>query len=137
MLDAWGGPLIYVCQASEGMTSSYQAGMGGGATITRFNAADAGLGPIGRTTLAAADSGVVGLLWAGKPLSALPDPANLRRSDRCYYAPPQLELEFELWSAGRDGRFRWLRQGIDVDGVEAGSWNADNVGMMDYDRSLP
>jgi prepilin-type N-terminal cleavage/methylation domain-containing protein len=137
LLDGWGRPLIYVCQAIEGMAEPVQIKMMAGYNSTFFSAADAGLGPIGRTTLAAADSGVTCLELAGYPFSALPDAADLRRSDRRYYAPSRLELEYELWSAGPDGRFRWLRRGADADGVDAGTWNGDNVALTDYDRSLP
>ncbi len=84
-----------------------------------------GLAPIGRTSLRARDPATgVGLPADG---DRLPDPDDLWRSDRRFYAAPGFELEFELWSAGPDGRFAWMRD-------EAA--NRDNVAGDLYDQGL-
>lgn len=87
---------------------------------------DYGMQGLGRTSLAPLDA------FTGKPLVAhptrLPDPTNPRHSDRRFYAPRGLELEFELWSAGPDGRADWMRDA---------AANRDNVPLNNYDGSLP
>jgi prepilin-type N-terminal cleavage/methylation domain-containing protein len=52
---------------------------------------------------------------------------NALDSDRRYYAAPGYEQDFELWSAGPDGRLEW-RRGDTV--------NRDNIPLTDYDRGL-
>lgn len=119
ILDAWGRPLIYVCQVVEGMISAPIA------NTTYVNAYYAGLHPLGRRTLANPDA------ITAEPLSigtGLPSTANLRHSDRRLWAPQGLELEFELWSAGPDGQADWMRDA---------AVNGDNVPLQAYDRNIP
>jgi hypothetical protein len=52
------------------------------------------------------------------------DPAT---ADRRFWAGPGFEFDFELWSAGPDGRFAWGR---------AEAMNKDNIGLYAYDRRL-
>lgn len=125
ILDAWGRPLIYVGQVIPGATAAagfYPFGgnqdWGPNVTINHVDPAQYGLGSAGRTTLR------TGLPADG---AALPDPADLRRSDRRTYAAPGHELACEVWSAGPDGRFAWLRSDLA---------NRDNVIADDPDRSL-
>lgn len=122
ILDAWGKPLLYVGQVVEGMAASPSDGIWGAVIIPE----NYGMQAQGRTTLAPFDA------LTAKPLTVdpvrLPDLADLRRSDRRFYAPRGLELEFELWSAGPDGRADWMRNA---------SVNRDNVPLYNYDGSLP
>jgi len=122
ILDAWGRPLLYVGQVVEGMVASPSDGMWGAVIIPE----NYGMQAQGRTTLAPFDA------FTAKPLTVdpvrLPDLANLRHSDRRFYAPRSLELEFELWSAGPDGRAEWMRDA---------AVNRDNVPLYNYDGSLP
>lgn len=126
ILDAWGRPLIYVCQVIEGMTSAAIIALGGEEGTSNLRAADFGLGPSGRITLGPVDRITGNALVADA--ARLPDTGDLRRSDRRYYAAARLELEFELWSAGLDGRAAWMRDA---------EQNRDNVSLMPYDRDIP
>ncbi len=123
VLDAWGRPLIYLCQVQPGCRGTVHY------PLTRFVYMYApenyGLAPIGRTVLQARDP-ATGVGLAAHP-ERLPDPDDLWRSDRRFYAAPGFELEFELWSAGPDGRFAWMRD----DPV-----NRDNVACDRYDDGL-
>jgi prepilin-type N-terminal cleavage/methylation domain-containing protein len=56
-----------------------------------------------------------------------PDPGNLLHSDVRYYAAPGYEAEFELWSAGPDGRFGYFRDD---------PANADNIANLPYNQVL-
>ncbi len=122
ILDGWGRPLLYVGQVVEGMVASPSDGVWTAVIRPR----DYGMQAQGRTTLAPVDA------LTAKPLTVdavrLPDLANLRRSDRRFYAPRGLELEFELWSAGPDRRADWMRDA---------AVNRDNVPLYNYDGSLP
>lgn len=123
VLDAWGNPLIYVCQAMPGArgTTAYPL-----LRRTYIWAPEwYGLAPSGRRTLWRMLPGTNQPMAADG--AALPDGADLWRSDRRVYAAPGHEREFELWSAGPDGRFDWMRNDIA---------NRDNVGAADYDRGL-
>ena len=123
VLDAWAAPLIYVCQVTEGVCSAL--------TITYLSsnnlpARNWGLQPLGRISLAARDALTGTVLVPNPPY--LPDPTNLRKSDRRKYAAPTWEAEFELWSAGADGRADWMRDA---------PVNMDNVSLTPYDKLLP
>jgi prepilin-type N-terminal cleavage/methylation domain-containing protein len=125
ILDAWKKPILYVCQVVEGMNS---APMVNADTDTAYNlnAIDVGLQPLGRISLADIDT------ITGNPLTSeptyLPDLTNRKHSDRRFYAAPGYEIEFELWSAGPDGRAEWMRDA---------SVNTDNVSLLPYDRNIP
>jgi len=123
ILDGWKRPLLYVCQVVEGMTS--QPMMNGGHLLF-LPTIDWGLQPLGRKTLAAKD-GITAVPLAVDPLY-LPDLSNLRHSDRRYYAAKGLEIEFELWSAGPDGRADWMRDA---------AANNDNLSLLPYDKNIP
>lgn len=137
ILDAWGRPLIYVCQALPAIgaganISAVQFGMGAEGFAPRT-----GPGPgiiasnrptllgYGRIRLSATDAG------DGKPTPAdatyFPDPQSLLHSDMRYYAAPGFSTEFELWSAGRDGRFSFMRDD---------PANRDNLSVMPYEKAL-
>lgn len=122
VLDAWKRPLIYVCQVTEGVYNS--------PTINLFSnnvqATWYGMNPLGRTTLAERDA-ITGTMLVAHA-TRLPDLANLRHSDRRFYAAPTFEAEFELWSAGPDGQADWMRDA---------TINSDNVALTPYDKRLP
>jgi len=124
VLDAWHRPLIYICQVVEGMRTA--ACTYSDTVCLNLKSNLIGLHPQGRRTLGPFDA------YDAKPLAAdppaLPDLADLRHSDRRRYAPRTLELEFELWSAGPDGRADWMRDAAD---------NRDNVAPQNYDKSIP
>lgn len=123
VLDAWKRPIIYIGQVVEGVKGS------GGIIFHEYlrgiDAPKYGLGTLGRKTLAAIDS-LTGQATQADAVT-LPDVDNLMNSDRRYWAAPGLENSFELWSAGPDGRFDWMRN---VYG------NADNVSLSPYDQSI-
>lgn len=123
ILDAWKRPLLYVCQVVEGMTSQP---MMSGDGVLNLKALDWGMAPLGRKTLADKDAITGQALTADA--SFLPDVTTLRHSDRRYYAPRGLETEFELWSAGPDGRADWMRDA---------AVNYDNISLQPYDKTIP
>lgn len=143
VLDAWGTPLVYVCQVVPGMKIN-----GGSPQTSHLDNRRFGLGAIGfdpRTGPAPAQ------IAGGRPLllnygrirlgaangsdglqapadaAYLPDPDAPLHSDRRYYAAPGFEMEFELWSAGRDRRFAWMRDA---------PVNRDNPSLVPYDKGL-
>lgn len=123
VLDAWRRPLIYVGQIVEGCVSTRAIIFG--SAILKVEARAYGLERQGRRILASID------MRTNTPMvadgAALPDPGRLFESDRRHYAAPGYEDGFELWSAGSDGRFDWMRPT---------PGNQDNVGHEDYDRGL-
>lgn len=123
ILDAWKRPLLYVCQVVEGMNSAPHCYSDSGSTDV--NALSMGLHALGRTSLAPFDT-ITGIALAADP-PALPDLANLMHSDRRRYAARSLELEFELWSAGPDGKADWMRDA---------AANYDNVPLLPYDKAI-
>lgn len=137
ILDAWRRPLVYLCQALPAIgaganVSGVQFGMGAQGFDPRT-----GPGPeviasnrptllsFGRIRLSLTDAG------DGKPTPAsatwFPDADNLMHSDRRYYAAPGFSTEFELWSAGRDGRFAYMRDD---------AANTDNLSATPYEKGL-
>jgi hypothetical protein len=124
MLDAWGMPLILVSQVHEGArfarTYLFRS------VIYSCNLRKYSLHRRGRTVLAEVDPLTGAALPANPP--ALPDPADLRNSDRRVYAAPGFEVDFELWSAGPDRQFAWMR---------GDARNRDNVPLSAYDKALP
>ncbi len=124
VLDAWRHPLLYVCQVTEGMSASFMMTSQGVGALDSYLF---GLQPMGRTSLNAERLDRI----TGQPVVAgagLPDLGSMRHSDRRSHAPNGLELEFELWSAGPDGRAEWMRDG---------SGNTDNVPLAPYDLKIP
>lgn len=154
VLDAWGNPLVYVCQVVPAARSVSLRGSqnAGGFRNQEFRINDprdfglgtqgfaVGTGPwqslvdapkvrllgCGRLTLSVSDAGDGSAVVAHATF--LPDAANLRRSDRRYYAAPGMAKDYELWSAGPDGGLAWMRDDV---------INRDNVPATDYDRGLP
>jgi len=160
--DAWGNPLVYVCQVVPkaksasvrveketrfGLLNDQQKWHNELQKIDEPN--DFGLGALGYAVgtgpwAQLQASGRFYLLGVGRlrlsqrdagdglptpaHASLLPDAADLRASDRRYYAAPGLETDFELWSAGPDGRLAWMRSAL---------VNRDNVSAVAYDRGLP
>ncbi len=142
VLDAWGTPLVYLCQVVPGMKVN-----GGTYLTTHIDNRQFGLGAIGfdpRTGPAPAQIasgrplllnygrirlGAIGSDGLQAPADAtyLPDPGAPLHSDRRYYAAPGFEMEFELWSAGRDKRFAWMRDA---------PVNRDNPSLVPYDKGL-
>ncbi|MBN8525222.1 MAG: type II secretion system protein [Planctomycetes bacterium] len=142
VIDAWGRPLVYVCMVvpRQRSTSAWiyntvvksqdLVWYGMGATGYRANTGPwAGLVADrrwrvlqnGRVTVGAnaVDNRPAGVL-TGNPGAAMD-------SDRRWFAAPGFELDFELWSAGPDGRFAWTR---------SDPANRDNVPAFAYDRGL-
>lgn len=100
-LDAWGRPLIYVCQVRPGVRGHLHAldkTIWSGALEERYN-----MGPQGR------------------------DATDSLASDIRTTASPAFRQEFELWSAGIDGRFAGLR---------SAAGNADNLSVTAYNKGL-
>ena len=116
VLDAWKRPIAYVCQVLPTCrpTATYS-----------FYAASllSDITPYGLNT----PSRVVLTEGLAADAAGLPDPANLRHSDRRRYAAAGYENEFELWSSGRDGRLGWMRDD---------ARNRDNVPLVPYDAEL-
>lgn len=124
MLDAWGMPLVLVSQVHEGArfarTYLFRS------VIYSCDLRVYSLHRRGRTVLAEIDPLTGAALPANPPW--LPDPAKLRNSDRRLYAAPGFEVDFELWSAGPDRQFSWMRDD---------ARNRDNVPLVAYDKALP
>jgi prepilin-type N-terminal cleavage/methylation domain-containing protein len=118
VLDAYGHPLVYVFQALPGVRSSEAKPFT--AQIFIWGPWEYGLDPHGRKTLSHDDKADAD--------GGLPDPTKLMHSDRTKYAAPGFESEFELWSAGPDGRFSAMRD----DRV-----NRDNLSLEAYDKGIP
>lgn len=100
-LDAWGRPLVYVCSVRPGVRGrmhTLEKTIWSGAIESRYN-----MGPQGRTATA------------------------LLASDVRTTAAAAYRQEFELWSAGIDGRFAGMRN----DPV-----NADNIALHGYAKGL-
>jgi len=134
ILDLWRRPLIFVCQTLPGCRPA-QAQLYGTDRVLRYvDPLDYGLGAVGRRSLAPFDS------YTQQPLAAdtaqdpdtgeqyLPDPASPEASDIRRYAAPGMVMEFELWSAGHDGKFAWRRDDI---------VNRDNLSPRNYSLGTP
>lgn len=124
VLDAWRRPLLYVCQVTEGMSASFMMTSQGVGALDSYLF---GLQPMGRISLNESRLDRT----TGQPVLAgagLPDLNRMRHSDRRSHAPDALELEFELWSAGPDGRADWMRDAVS---------NTDNVPLAPYDLKIP
>ena len=148
--DAWGRPLIYIYQGVPQVTMGAPHAQGYdkflpsvryGLGFTGFDLDPAApakspanelvsagrpiLLYLGRIRLSLSDAG------DGKPTPAnatwFPSASDLMHADMRFYAPPGYETEFELWSAGPDGKFSYMRD----DPV-----NRDNIAVVRYDRSL-
>lgn len=129
ILDAYGNPLVYVAQVHEGgrfcRVNMFAS------VVQTLRLRDYGLQRRGRIGLGVVDA-------SGNPLDpetnlplattpGLPDLANRMRSDRRLYASPGYEYDIELWSAGPDKAFDWMRDG---------TVNRDNIPCGPYDRAL-
>lgn len=145
IVDSWGRPLVYICQAIPGISGAATMVWQGKSSIRENRRY--GLGPIGFDTATGPGPGLATtrphLLYGGRvPLSkedsgdGLPTPAdatyfpdvdNLRHSDVRYYAAPGNAKEFELWSCGPDRGFGYMRDA---------SVNADNLAAAPYDKGL-
>lgn len=151
--DAWGRPLVYINQSVPGVTTGNTRVSG--TEMWQNNAPrnyDMALGPIGFEV----DTSVPGLAqtlktanrqrlfyWGrirldernagdGQPVPTsasdplLPYPGRLLQSDMRYWCLHGYEVEFELWSAGRDGRFSYIRDAAE---------NADNVAVVPFNKA--
>lgn len=121
ILDAWKRPLVYYSPVLQGVLATnswFSIDWQGSNWGLREDAY--GLEPEGRPSRL-------------KPLvrhhgnAAYAVPADASTADRRFWAAPGFEFDFELWSAGPDGRFAWGR---------AAAVNRDNVGLYAYDRRL-
>lgn len=126
IVDAWKRPLIYIQQLSPSIPfTPFMLGPGPWNTVTPFDTrwygmrsrpilpADLPLSPHadhsldGRIRLSTSDCG-----WGeATPVDAayFPTAGKLLDSDVRYYSAPGFEKDFELWSAGPDGKFCWRR----------------------------
>jgi prepilin-type N-terminal cleavage/methylation domain-containing protein len=146
IVDAWHHPLIYISQVIPGVKGA--SCNTNGYTIMPFDCRyyslgvqgfDAGSGPTaslvtanrrlllgdGRIRLSLTDAGD-GMPTPVDP-TYFPNAANLMQADMRYYAAQGYESEFELWSAGNDGRFTYMR---------SDDANGDNVSATEYNRGL-
>ena len=101
VVDAWGRPLVYVCTVRPGVRGYMPAlttSIFSGTREERY-----GMGPQGR------------------------DPTESLASDIRTTAGASYVLEFELWSAGPDGRFAALRDD---------PANRDNIAVLPYAKGL-
>ncbi len=146
ILDAWGHPIVYVCQMvprirtaqikvyDRGFSLAEPAwfGLGHQGFAARTGPWDSLVSTkrflllgLGRLRLSNGDAG------DGQPLPTdplcYPDAGAFQHSDRRFYAAPGLSLDFELWSAGKDGSLRWMRDD---------PLNRDNIPASAYDRKL-
>lgn len=144
ILDAWGNALVYLCQAVPGVKATNNPGMDTLLMHRNFGLGPMGFDPTTGPAPALVAAGRAKLLYYGRiRLSAtdagdgqptpthptwFPDLADLRHADARYYCPPGQETEFELWSAGPDRAFDYLRDDPD---------NADNIAAVRYEKELP
>jgi len=146
ILDAWHNPLVYISQNIPGVKAT--TSQTNGCTLMPYDTRYYGLGPQGFDAGSGPTASVVAanrriLLNSGRLILNLqdagdgqptapdatyfPDAGNLLQSDMRYYAAPGYETEFEVWSAGYDGKFSYLRS----DAVDA-----DNISATEYNRGL-
>jgi prepilin-type N-terminal cleavage/methylation domain-containing protein len=143
IVDAWGRPLIYVCQVVPRSRSTSALILGSGIKSQDFSWY--GMGATGFAANTGPWAGLVAanrwrLLQNGRvtvgadcvddapaPVDATYNPGSAMASDRRYYSGPGYEIDYELWSAGPDGCFDWTR---------SATTNNDNIGLFDYDRGL-
>jgi type II secretory pathway pseudopilin PulG len=123
ILDAWFHPLIYICQVQPGC--EYAFGQIQNQAVDIGNPAVYGLAPRGRRALQPFYPGTSTPI-VGDP-QTLPDTTQLMHSDMRAWSAPGYELEFELWSAGPDGRMSWWRDDLA---------NRDNIPCGDYNRGI-
>jgi len=123
ILDAYLNPLIYICQVTPGV--EYTWGDIYNTYVDISNPSGYGLAPVGRQTLESYVPGTSTPI-TGDP-ATLPDPTNLMHSDMRYWAAPGLELEFELWSAGPDGKMSYWRDDPS---------NRDNISCEPYNSKI-
>jgi type II secretory pathway pseudopilin PulG len=147
--DDYGTPLVYLAQLVPGMNGSCD--IIGGEQLSPFDSRRMGLGV--QAFSAASDNPVASalisqnrllLLYSGRirlsrtdagdglPVPVIPpyleSDQDLLHSDMRYYCAPGFESEFELWSAGPDRRFSWMRDD---------PANRDNLAMLPYSSGLP
>lgn len=153
VLDAWGKPLVYINRSVPGVTTAntkvsgvelgqdvaprnYDVALG--ATGFEINTSVAGLAQtvknanrqrllyFGRIRLDDnnAGDGLPVLTSTSDPL--LPYPGKLMQSDMRYFCLRGYELEFELWSVGRNGSFSYVRDAAE---------NNDNLAITPYNKA--
>jgi hypothetical protein len=147
VLDAWGHPLLYICQAVPGVDGTTCNMFGQPTTVYITNSAMYGCGPRGFDVSQGPGPGLKGtrpwLLYNGRvrlstsdagdgqptPVDPTyyPQPGNLMHADMRYYAVHGFEEEFELWSAGNDGAASYMRDD---------PANADNVAIQPYTKEI-
>jgi prepilin-type N-terminal cleavage/methylation domain-containing protein len=144
-LDAWGTPLVFINQTVPGIKMSVTGWPDEQIKYSNFRF---GLGAIGFDAMSGPANAIVAagraqLLYKGRirlsraaagdgqppPTDAtyFPNATELMQSDMRYYAPPGFEQDFELWSAGKDRTFSYMR------GDRA---NRDNVAVIRYNKGI-
>lgn len=140
IVDSWGSPLIYihrVLPAIRTADNSYpilRFGMGAN-SIHPTSASGPGpnlRGALNRPQLLYAGRiRLAGVAGDGRDLIAVPpwfpDLADRMRSDVRYFAAAGFENDFELWSAGRDRVFAYMRND---------TANRDNIAVVPYNKGL-
>jgi prepilin-type N-terminal cleavage/methylation domain-containing protein len=124
ILDAYHNPLVYIYHVLPGVRSSEARPFQNQTYI--WDPQDYGLTTIGRRTLSTADAPDQAPTMTA-PSGGLPDPSNLMHSDITAYAAPGYEVEFELWSAGPDHQFTYMRDD---------PLNRDNIPCDNYNKDL-
>ncbi|MBN8525499.1 MAG: type II secretion system protein [Planctomycetes bacterium] len=130
ILDAYGNPLVYVSQVHEGGRFSRVHMFT--SLVQTLRLRDYGLQRRGRIGLGLLDAAGTTPLdpetnTALATTAGLPDLANRMHSDRRTYAGPGYEYDIELWSAGPDRSFAWMRDD---------PANRDNIANAPYDRGI-
>jgi prepilin-type N-terminal cleavage/methylation domain-containing protein len=121
ILDAWKRPLVYYSPVLQGVLATNSwfnndwQGSNWGLREDNY-----GLEPEGRPSR-------IQPLTRHHSNIAYAVPGDPATADRRFWAGPGFEFDFELWSAGPDGRFAWGR---------AEAMNKDNIGLYAYDRRL-
>jgi prepilin-type N-terminal cleavage/methylation domain-containing protein len=147
ILDAWQTPLIYISQAIPGERATWMTFPGYESNQSMDEHA-CGLGPLGFDTNSTVANDLIAaqrpiLLDSGRVcLSAVdagdgqatpadvtyfPTTTNFMHSDVRYYAAPGYQTEFELWSAGPDRKFQYMRDD---------PANQDNISVVPYNKPL-
>lgn len=122
IIDAYGKPLVFISQIHEGARFSRTYMFK--SVVYQCDLRTYGLHRRCRTGLARIDP------LTGATLSAsagLPDPAVPTHSDRRTYAATGYESDIEIWSAGPDRAFAWMRDD---------AANRDNIACAPYDKAL-
>lgn len=144
IVDVWGRPLAYICQAIPGVLGSHMIRSYNHCVV--YKVACYGLGPIGFDPAEGPGPALAAsrphLLYGGRVVISAADAGDRRGptptdatwfpsldeplgSDVRYYAARSQAREFELWSAGPDRAFAYMRNA---------AANRDNLACVPYNR---